>query len=107
MAQMLIFGMGYAASHLAGRLRARGWEVAGTTRDGRASSIAFGDENAVLAALQGATPILSSLPPTEGGDPPPARYGTALPCAPATWHGYKSHDDRVGKGGGCKRRQWR
>ena len=50
MAQMLIFGMGYAASHLAERLRARGWDVAGTTRDGRAGSIAFTDESAVYAA---------------------------------------------------------
>src|SRR3546814_9824698 len=69
MAHMLIFGMGYAAGHLAGRLRARGWDVAGTTTDGRAGSIAFGDERAVYAALRGATHILSSVPPVEGGEP--------------------------------------
>ena len=48
MARMLIFGMGYAARHLADRLRARGWEVAGTTRDGRNDSLAFDDAGAVL-----------------------------------------------------------
>ena len=41
MGQMLIFGMGYAASHLADRLRARGWDVVGTTRDGRGDSVAL------------------------------------------------------------------
>src|SRR3546814_7870067 len=93
MSNMLIFGMGYAASHLAERLRARGWDVAGTTRDGRAGSIAFTDERAVYAALQGATHILSSVPPTEGGDPVLARYGEAIALAPATWTGYLSRSE--------------
>ena len=90
MGQMLIFGMGYAASHLAHRLRARGWEVAGTTRDGRAGSIAFADDRAVLAALRSATHILSSVPPAEGFDPVLARYGDAIALAPATWTAYLS-----------------
>jgi nucleoside-diphosphate-sugar epimerase len=90
MGQMLIFGMGYAASHLADRLRARGWEVAGTTRDGRADSIAFADDVAVLAALRSATHILSSVPPAGGADPVLARYGDAIALAPATWTGYLS-----------------
>jgi nucleoside-diphosphate-sugar epimerase len=90
MGQMLIFGMGYAASHLADRLRARGWEVAGTTRDGRTGSIAFADDAAVLAALRGATHILSSVPPAGGADPVLARYGDAIALAPATWTGYLS-----------------
>jgi nucleoside-diphosphate-sugar epimerase len=90
MAQMLIFGMGYAASHLAGRLRARGWDVEGTTRDGRAGGIAFDDARTVFAALRGATHILSSVPPAEGGDPVLARYGEAIALAPATWTGYLS-----------------
>jgi nucleoside-diphosphate-sugar epimerase len=87
---MLIFGMGYAATRLADRLRARGWEVTGTTRDGRAGSIAFGNEAAVLAALREATHILSSVPPAEGADPVLARYGQAAALAPATWVGYLS-----------------
>ncbi|WP_428630559.1 SDR family NAD(P)-dependent oxidoreductase [Sphingopyxis sp.] len=90
MGQMLIFGMGYAASHLADRLRARGWEVSGTTQDGRSDSIAFADDTAVLTAMRSATHILSSVPPVAGADPVLARYGDAIAVAPATWTGYLS-----------------
>ena len=82
MANMLIFGMGYAAGQLADRLRARGWDVRGTTRDGRGDSLAFADEAAVIGALRDATLILSSVPPTDGMDPVLARYGQALAVAP-------------------------
>ena len=101
MGQMLIFGMGYAAGRLADRLRARGWEVAGTTRDGRGGSIAFGDEAAVLAALRSATHILSSVPPAGGGDPVLAHYGDAIAVAPASWVGYLSSTGVYGDAGGA------
>ncbi|KGB55682.1 NAD-dependent epimerase/dehydratase [Sphingopyxis sp. LC81] len=101
MGQMLIFGMGYAASHLAGRLRARGWEVAGTTRDGREGSIAFADEAAVLSALRSATHILSSVPPVDGADPVLARYGDAIALAAANWVGYLSSTGVYGDAGGA------
>jgi len=101
MGQMLIFGMGYAASHLAGRLRARGWEVAGTTRDGRGDSIAFDETPAVLAALRSATHILSSVPPVDGEDPVLARYGDAVAVAPAGWVGYLSSTGVYGDAGGA------
>lgn len=101
MGQMLIFGMGYAASHVADRLRARGWDVAGTTRDGRGDSIAFGDEGAVLAALRSATHILSSVPPADGADPVLARYGDAIALAPAEWVGYLSSTGVYGDTGGA------
>jgi nucleoside-diphosphate-sugar epimerase len=90
MGQMLIFGMGYTASHLAGRPLARGWEVTGTTRDGRGGTIVFADEASVLAALRSATHILSSVPPSDGIDPVLARYGQAIALAPARWVGYLS-----------------
>jgi nucleoside-diphosphate-sugar epimerase len=90
MGQMLIFGLGYAASHLADRLRARGWDVAGITRDGQGGTIAFADEGSVLAALRSATHILSSVPPSDGTDPVLARYGQAIALAPARWVGYLS-----------------
>ncbi|PKQ01114.1 MAG: NAD(P)-dependent oxidoreductase [Alphaproteobacteria bacterium HGW-Alphaproteobacteria-13] len=101
MSHMLIFGMGYAASRLAERLRARGWEVEGTTRDGRAGSIAFVDEAAVLSALRGATHILSSVPPAQGADPVLARYGQAIALAPARWTGYLSSTGVYGDCGGA------
>ncbi len=101
MANMLIFGLGYAASHLAGRLRARGWEVIGTTQDGRGDSIAFADETAVLIALRDATHILSSVPPVEGADPVLARYGEAIALSPARWTGYLSSTGVYGDAGGA------
>ena len=101
MGQMLIFGLGYAASHLADRLRARGWDVVGTTQDGRCDSIAFADEGAVLAALRSATHILSSVPPVAGVDPVLARYADAIAIAPATWVGYFSSTGVYGDAGGA------
>lgn len=101
MARMLIFGMGYAASHLAGRLGARGWDVTGTTRDGRNDSIAFDDETAVRTALRSATHILSSVPPVEGHDPVLVRYGEAIAIAPAIWTGYLSSTGVYGDAGGA------
>lgn len=101
MGQMLIFGMGYTASHLANRLRARGWEVTGTTQDGREGSIAFADDGAALAALRSATHILSSVPPVDGEDPVLARYREAIALAPATWVGYLSSTGVYGDTGGA------
>lgn len=101
MGQMLIFGMGYAASHLADRLRARAWTVTGTTRDGRSDSIAFADAGAVHAAMRSATHILSSVPPADGADPVLARYGEAIAVAPATWTGYLSSTGVYGDTGGA------
>ena len=101
MGHMLIFGMGYAAGHIADRLRARGWEVSGTTRDGRGDSIAFADEAAVLGTLRSATHILSSVPPADGTDPVLARYGEAVALAPAAWTGYLSSTGVYGDTGGA------
>ena len=101
MGQMLIFGMGYAARHLAARLEARGWDVVGTTRDGREGTLCFDDEAAVLAALRGATHILSSVPPTDEGDPVLNHYGDAVALAPAGWVGYLSSTGVYGDTGGA------
>ncbi|WP_194954750.1 Rossmann-fold NAD(P)-binding domain-containing protein [Sphingopyxis solisilvae] len=101
MGQMLIFGLGYAAGHLAERLRARGWDVVGTTQDGRGDSIAFDDEGAVLAAVRSATHILSSVPPAKGADPVLARYREAIAIAPATWVGYLSSTGVYGDADGA------
>jgi len=57
MSKLLIFGLGYTASRFADRMEARGWEVSGTTRDGRSGSLLFADETAVRAAIRGATHI--------------------------------------------------
>lgn len=87
---MLIFGPGYSASRLAARLEARGWDIIRVSRRGADGHIGFGDRAAVLAAMNRATHILSSVPPAEGVDPVLAAYGDAIGCAPARWVGYLS-----------------
>lgn len=91
MAEILIFGLGYTASRLAARLRSEGWTVIGTRRSADAEAIAFDDEDAVRAALAGATHILSSVPPDANGiDPVIARYGASLSQRENGWAGYLS-----------------
>lgn len=89
MSNLFIFGLGYTASRLAGTLRAQGWQVRGTGREG---DIDFTDEAAVHAALGHATHILSSVPPepASGLDPVLTRYADIVRAAPARWIGYLS-----------------
>lgn len=85
MPQMLIFGLGYTARVLAARLRADGWTVRATGRDG---DLDFANRAAVEAALAGASHALSSAPPDrEGGDPVLKAYGGKLR---GRWLGYLS-----------------
>lgn len=95
MAQMFVFGLGYAASRIAERLRARGWTVDGT---GRGGSVDFADEDAVRARLKRATHVLSSVPPAGEGDPVLARYGAELHHQ---WLGYLSSTGVYGDTGGA------
>ncbi len=102
MTRLLIFGLGYTSAHLARRLAARGWDVVGTSRDGRAGTIRFDDRAAVLAALRDASHILSSVPPdADGRDPVLACYGEAIALAPIGWVGYLSSTGVYGDAGGA------
>lgn len=102
MTTLLIFGLGYTSSHLARRLEARGWDVTGTTRDGRGGTIRFDDEAAVLAALRRASHVLSSVPPSgDGRDPVLDCYGQAIALAPLDWVGYLSSTGVYGDAGGA------
>jgi nucleoside-diphosphate-sugar epimerase len=97
--KLFIFGMGYTSKVIAARLRAAGWAVAGTGRDG---TVRFEDREDVLAALAAASHVLSSVPPArEGGDPVLDRYGAALAAAPAKWIGYLSSTGVYGDTGGA------
>lgn len=87
MSRLLIFGLGYSAERIAGRLRARGWQVSGTSRSGRDGTIAFDDTGAVTAAIAHASHILVSIPPDAVGDPVLAHYGDHLA---GRWLGYLS-----------------
>jgi len=77
MSRLLIFGLGYTAQRIAAAMRAHGWRVAAT---GSAGDLAFADRAAVLAALDSATHIVSSVPPdrASSNDPVLDAYGEAL-----------------------------
>lgn len=105
MSHLLIFGLGYSATHLARRLSARGWTVSATTRDGRGGTLRFDDRDdrdGVHAALRGASHILSSVPPADDGtDPVLTRYGEAVALSGARWIGYLSSTGVYGDTGGA------
>lgn len=99
MSRLFVLGLGYAASYLAARLRADGWRVDGTTRDGRGGSVRFDDRDAVRAGIAAATHVLSSVPPQGGGDPVLRDYGDALGAG--AWLGYLSSTGVYGDAGGA------
>ena len=76
MAHLLIFGLGYTAGRIATAMQGRGWQVRAT---GSAGDIAFTDSDAVLAALDDASHVLSSVPPgRDSADPVLTEYAEAL-----------------------------
>lgn len=103
MSHLFCFGLGYSATVIAGRLKAEGWDVSGTSTrpegvealrrqgydglmfDGRSTS------NAVASALQRATHVLLSIPPDADGDPALRLHGDNIAKGPAiVWIGYFS-----------------
>jgi len=105
------FGHGYSAQALARRLLAQGWRVIGTTREpGKAETLrAQGVEPLVWGrddsgpALHAATHLLSSVAPTEAGDPVLDAFGAAIArIAPRLdWAGYLSTTGVYGDHGGA------
>jgi nucleoside-diphosphate-sugar epimerase len=93
MKHLFVFGLGYTARALAGRLPDCTIEATG-----RAGEIAFGAESAVRGALARASHVLSSVPPAGGLDPVLARYGDALSHG---WLGYLSSTGVYGDTGGA------
>lgn len=76
MKRMFIFGLGYAAGHIARAAETRGFEVVSTGRNG---TLSFDDTGTVRMALTDASHVVSSVPPGgEGADPVLERYGDAL-----------------------------
>ncbi|HEX7655952.1 MAG TPA: NAD(P)-dependent oxidoreductase [Sphingomonas sp.] len=100
MPRLFVFGLGYTASRLVGRLRARGWSAGGTTRTGEDGTVAFEDADRVHAEIAAATHVLSSVPPTDEGDPVLARYGCSL-AGVSAWTGYLSSTGVYGDTGGA------
>ncbi len=95
MARLLIFGPGYAASHIAAALQATEFIV--ETID-RAS---FADNARVIAAIAGASHILSSVPPEQDADAVLDAYGATLAGCGAGWIGYLSSTGVYGDTGGA------
>jgi nucleoside-diphosphate-sugar epimerase len=99
---LFCFGLGFSARRLGLALLAEGWRVSGTARtadkaaaleaDGFAAQVFDRDTRlADLAALKGATHLLSSVPPDEAGDPVLDMHGGDIAgCAGLQWAGYLS-----------------
>jgi nucleoside-diphosphate-sugar epimerase len=97
---VVCFGLGYTGARVARALAARGWRVRGTRRAPPAGDdplAAGGVEVAPFAEgarlLEGATHVLSTVPPgPEGEDPVLEAHGPALARAAArgAWLGYVS-----------------
>jgi nucleoside-diphosphate-sugar epimerase len=98
MPRILIFGLGYTAGRIAAALSAKGWEVLST---GTSGTFPFDDAASVALALDGATHVLSSVPPAADGDPVFLRYGEAIRSAAPRWIGYLSSTGVYGDTGGA------
>jgi nucleoside-diphosphate-sugar epimerase len=110
---LFCFGLGYTALALARRLRAEGWQIAGTCREAaRREELAqlgiaarlFDRERPLAnaaALLAGCTHLLCSVPPDEAGDPVLDLHGPDIAArTDLAWIGYLSttgvYGDRQG-----------
>ncbi len=86
MAKLFIFGLGYTAKRIKVAAESAGWQFSATGSDG---DVDFADRNAVLEGLDGASHVLSSVPPEResGSDPVLESYGADLG---GRWLGYLS-----------------
>ncbi len=98
MPRILIFGLGYTAARIATRLARDGWEILST---GSSGTMAFDDTASVRLALDGATHILSSVPPVADGDPVLNVHGDTIRTSGLRWIGYLSSTGVYGDTGGA------
>ncbi len=103
MNKLFVFGLGFSGGVIARRLRAEGWDVAGTTRSGQAAGLpgirvfAFDRDHPLPpGALDGTTHVLSAVPPDRAGDP----VLPALGPLDVAWAGYLSTTGIYGDHGG-------
>lgn len=97
--RFFLFGLGFSGRVIARELRARGWQVTGTTRSGDGADFAFDRDHPLPAhALGGVTHILSSVPPDALGDPVLDLLDDRLE---AGWLGYLSTTGVYGDCGGA------
>lgn len=117
MPRLFCFGLGYTAERLATRLAARGFEIAGTTRDVEQKREALGDRGRdwrlfafdgeapmaeARAALAGTTHLLHSIRPGQAGDPVLRWHGEDLDALDGLeWTAYLSTTGVYGDHGGA------
>ncbi|HLZ65981.1 MAG TPA: SDR family oxidoreductase [Aliidongia sp.] len=103
MPRLFCLGLGYTALELARRLRAEGWQVAGTCREpDKAAALRADGIDAFVAdrehppadpdrPIADATHLLAAIPPDAMGDPALALWGPAIARHPGfAWAGYLS-----------------
>ena len=107
---LLSFGHGYSAQALAQRLVSDGWRVFGTTRNAQTADAMrnagviplMWNSAEIPQILDQASHILTSIAPTDAGDPVLARFGDdiARNADRLTWAGYLSTTGVYGDHGG-------
>ena len=105
---LFCFGPGFSLKVLARQLLNNDWSVSGTYReaDGAEELAALGIDpipfNAADAAMESATAIISTVPPSAEGDPVLTRYGDQLAnISKQAWIGYLSTTGVYGDTGGA------
>jgi nucleoside-diphosphate-sugar epimerase len=106
MKRIFIFGLGYTGGTVARRLRADGWTVGGTVRDGgvretlRREGIAAVDFKDAVSGLAGASHVLSTAQTGASSDPVLALYRDVIVALKPSWIGYLSTTGIYGDAGG-------
>jgi len=112
MSRLFCFGLGYTALRLARVLPAGGWQVAGTSRTAEScaalsaagiQAYRFDSDHPLedAAALDGATHLLTSVPPDDRGDPVLRHHGASIAALSGVqWIGYLSATSVYGDTGG-------
>jgi len=101
--RLVIFGLGYTGAAVARLAVARGYGVTATTRGGAVGpeGVEMVPFEAAEGAVAGATHVLMTAPPGEGGDPALVRYGAVLSGNEGLrWAGYLSTTGVYGDRGG-------
>lgn len=100
---LLIFGFGYAGRAIGRAAVEAGWRVSATIRHEAKPQpgVTFLPFTQAHQALDHATHIVSTIGPTETGDPVLGLYHEALAASPAHWLGYLSTTGVYGDAGGA------
>lgn len=103
--RLVVAGLGYGGSAVAGKAVAAGWQVTGTARDPARAAPPPGVAVAAFAnagpAIAAATHLLVTAAPGEEGDPVLAAHAGAIRAAPGLrWVGYLSTTGVYGDRGG-------